>query len=148
MKLCKDCKWCRPANGIVSWFGLTREKWKYAKCTNPKTDGSGKVDVVDGHQKPAPPSYCKVNRGYNISCGQEAKYFEPKNPQKIIRSSLLDCYAGEHEGEPALMKGGEPMCWGEDLWLNNRDKTPTEAAQIFLERLRCVDVRVTKGTIV
>lgn len=78
MKLCKDCKWCKPNNGIVSWFGLTSEKWEYAKCANPKTSGSGKISAVDGRQEPAPPSYCKVNRDYKISCGHDAKYFEPK----------------------------------------------------------------------
>jgi len=66
MKLCKDCKWCKPQ------FGDT---WRYSVCTSPKAPVE--INLVSGLKKAL--VACEVHRAAKHSknlCGSNAAWFE------------------------------------------------------------------------
>ena len=76
IKLCKDCKWCKPDNSRL----LMGKKWcmKFASCVRPL-----RIDPVTGEQE-TNAYYCSTERGAITKtwCGEKAQYFEPKPKSK------------------------------------------------------------------
>ena len=68
MKLCKDCKFCKPFESFLV------KEYRNAKCLHKK---HSKIDPVEGKISGA---YCSdVRRSYtNGSCGYEGNLFEAK----------------------------------------------------------------------
>lgn len=76
MKLCKDCKHCRPSVSIKFGFlGLSSKivkNYEYARCAHELS-----ICVVSGEHK----QFCSVSRQFSNDikhCTPEARYFEPK----------------------------------------------------------------------
>lgn len=70
MKLCKDCKHCRPETGLIA--NLLDNSYKLARCAHELS-----ICVVSGEAK----KYCSISRenSHDIKyCTPEARYFEPK----------------------------------------------------------------------
>lgn len=79
VRLCRDCKYCRPARRARAWGPFIRETWdnfENATCAHP-----AKLSPVDGEAR----EYCTVNRQtygdgtYVITCGVNAKWFERRS---------------------------------------------------------------------
>jgi hypothetical protein len=74
VKLCKDCRWCKP-EGFSNWLaGLSRYRW--ARCAHPRF----KPSPVTG--KIVHDEFCANERkSYEFvdTCGEDGKYFEPKH---------------------------------------------------------------------
>jgi hypothetical protein len=74
LKLCKDCKHCRPYVTVNRhWlfrYPTTMEiNYEYAKCA------AANINPVDGSAS----SYCNTERAYPANkCGPEGKLFEPE----------------------------------------------------------------------
>lgn len=80
-KLCKDCKFCKkdPLAALVSiiTFGLV-DAYEFANCARPQ-----KSNLVSGRN---PEKFCSCERVSYISidtCGEEAKYFQPKRNSNV-----------------------------------------------------------------
>lgn len=69
VKLCKDCKWCRP--GKVSGVLFTIKDYSFAKCVRPDLMES----PVTGTKVTA---FCELDRSYEHRCGPEGKHWEPR----------------------------------------------------------------------
>lgn len=74
IKFCKDCKWCAPR--ITGVFFKTKD-YDYAKCSNLSLNKS-KVDYLVSGDVKKNGCFCSSLRCRDGQCGQEAKYFEPK----------------------------------------------------------------------
>jgi hypothetical protein len=81
-KLCKDCKFCRkyPLAAFLSVisFGLV-DAYEFARCIRP-----GKLNLTSG--RVPTDSYCSCERVsyYTIdTCGEEAKYYEPRRNSNV-----------------------------------------------------------------
>lgn len=61
MKYCKDCKYCKESLNLL--------------CASPHNE----IDCVTGEVKRI---WCHVAREYSCLCGEEANWFEPKDPPK------------------------------------------------------------------
>ena len=75
MKLCKDCKHCRPKVsikfGVLGLGSKIVKNYEYAKCAHELS-----ISLVSGE----PDRYCETSRENYIDkyCTPEARYFEPK----------------------------------------------------------------------
>lgn len=70
MKFCKDCKYCKKEK--ISIF--SKPSLKFSKCEY-ENKNKPKIDKVTGEEIKEE-NFCYIYRSYN--CGDEAKYFEPK----------------------------------------------------------------------
>ncbi len=81
MKLCKDCKFCKPRSVIV--YGR-RDRWEHAICLHPRSPGEPrKLSRITGklsRVKLRDYQSCDLFRRniLDSDCGREAKYFEPR----------------------------------------------------------------------
>ena len=83
MKLCKDCKHCKPFINVeykrkylIFFERKPYEDYGFAKCL---ADKSSRIDLVSGQKTNTGCIYCETSRDDSGDCGKEAKYFEPKN---------------------------------------------------------------------
>ena len=75
IKLCKDCKWCKPFvrhNGSLSY--------ETAECMSPK---GRRPSLLDGELVAVDLTYCKGHRSrewgpYAVACGTSGQWFEPR----------------------------------------------------------------------
>jgi hypothetical protein len=75
VKLCKDCKWCRPYRG-PSLFWPTKD-YRVAKCVRPnwRSPVTGEME-----REPGQPSYAATERKFDgaDTCGPEGKFWEAR----------------------------------------------------------------------
>ncbi len=78
MKLCKDC--------ASSFMDAGSSVVEYAKCL--KKQWPAEVSPVTGEiTEPATHAYCKTARGSESLCGEEGKWWTPRDPgQKVLIS--------------------------------------------------------------
>jgi len=74
MKLCKDCKHCRP-NTAFRWLPFC--KYDFAECKHPSA--VIRHDPVSGHREH---TFCELTRKWSDRCGPDAKFFEPLPPKR------------------------------------------------------------------
>ena len=78
MKLCKNCKHCKPDGCFLFWFSKCR--YKYSKCTKTcKT--SDVTDLTTGEIILGDYFYCSFEREdyhHRDFCGPEGKHWEAK----------------------------------------------------------------------
>ena len=75
MKLCKDCKHCRPSleGRLIPGWG----RFDFSECKHPSA--IIRSDPVSGYQEH---TLCDLNRRWTDRCGPDAKFFEPMPPKR------------------------------------------------------------------
>ncbi len=67
MKLCKDCKHCRPS--VEKFLWITSLNYKYAKCAAPHV-----INLVTGDGG----AYCDIERRDFSDCNRNGRFWEAK----------------------------------------------------------------------